>query len=214
MITLEVKICGITREQDLKAAVEAGADSLGFVVGVPSSARNLSLHEARGLIAKAATGTHCVAVTAFSTLAELIRICEVLKPDYLQLHGDLHSLKSTAIPPTRMIVAVDGKSPGALTTSLEMSKKFRFVLLDSADDKGLGGTGIAHDWALGSKIRDAIFPSPLILAGGLTPANVRRASEIVKPYGVDVSSGVEKQPGIKDHDKLFEFIRNAKEAKT
>ncbi len=210
---MEVKICGITREQDLKAAIEAGADSLGFVVGVPSSLRNLPLHEARDLIAKAAEVVNCVAVTAFSTIEDLTKIYDVLKPDLLQLHGNFHNFKPAAIPPSRMIVAVNGKKPGALATSLEISKKYRFVLLDTADDRGLGGTGIAHDWVLSSMIREAINPSPLILAGGLTPENVRKASEIVKPYGVDVSSGVEKKPGVKDHDKLFEFIRIAKEAR-
>ncbi len=213
MRALEVKICGITREEDLRAAIEAGADSLGFVVGAPSSPRNLTLHEASSLMARVAARVKCVAVTAFRSAEEATRIFDALKPDLLQLHGDLRNFEPIAIPPSRVIAAVDGKSPGALAASLEMSTKFRYVLVDTADERGHGGTGKTHDWVISSMIRDAVSPSPLILAGGLTPENVRRASEIVKPYGVDVSSGVEKKPGIKDHDKLFKFIRCAKEAK-
>jgi phosphoribosylanthranilate isomerase len=211
---LKVKICGITREEDLNAAIEGGADLLGFVVGVPFSKRNLTLHEARDLISKVTNDISCVAVTALSTFKELTRIQEWLKPDYIQLHGNFkHLFGSTIIPSNCLIGAVDGKSPEALETSLAIAKNFRFVLLDTADDSGLGGTGIAHDWLLSRRIRDAVFPSPLILAGGLTPENVGRAAEMVKPYGVDVSSGVEKKPGIKDQEKIFDFIRKAKEAK-
>jgi len=210
---VKIKICGITRERDLKAAVEAGADSLGFVVGVPSSARNLTFHEARELIAKAPADVSCVAVTVFSTVWELDRIYEALNPDYVQLHGSLRSFKSTLVPSDRIIKAVDGGSPEALMASLEASKIFRYVLLDTVDSNGLGGTGITHDWIQSRRIRDVIYPSRLILAGGLTPENVCMAAEVVKPYGVDVSSGVERKPGIKDHDKVFEFVRRAKRVK-
>jgi len=84
--------------------------------------------------------------------------------------------------------------------------------LDTAGDGGLGGTGIAHDWYLSRRVRDIIYPKHLILAGGLTPENVGEAIRKVKPHGVDVSSGVEERPGIKDHEKMFDFVAKARDA--
>jgi len=216
---LEVKICGITRQEDLRAAVEAGADSLGFVVGVPASARNLTLREARELMAKADAGVRRVAVTSFSTVGGLLRIYEALKPDYIQVHGIQNHgsmqeiVKSAAMLSDRVIAVVDGNSSETLEDALEAAKYFRYILLDSEDGRGLGGTGTAHDWAKSGRIRAAVAPIPIILAGGLTPENVCRAVEAAKPHGVDVSSGVEERLGIKDHEKIFEFVRRAKGAK-
>ena len=92
------------------------------------------------------------------------------------------------------------------------SKKFDCVLLDSLTQGKYGGTGLTHDWTLSKHIRDLIYPVPLILAGGLSPNNVAEAVRMVNPYAVDVSSGVELKPGIKDNQKIVAFIKNAKDA--
>ncbi|MCJ7632022.1 phosphoribosylanthranilate isomerase [Candidatus Bathyarchaeota archaeon] len=210
-----VKICGITREEDLEAAVDAGADSLGFVVGVHSSPRNLSLPMARRLIAKVPRNVDNVAVTVFENIGRLKQTYSELKPDYLQLHGDLRQILELQyeIERDRVIVAVDGRATNALDVATEFSGIFQFVLLDTAGDGGLGGTGMVHDWHSSRRIRNKIHPVHLILAGGLTPRNVGEAIRVVEPYGVDVSTGVEKKPGIKDHKKMREFVAKAREAK-
>ena len=212
---VKVKICGITKERDLKAAVAAGADLLGFVVGVPRSPRNLPLSKARYLISKIPKGAGSVAVTVFKTMEELIHIYTELETDYLQLHGSFHHLLESMaeIPPKSCIIgAVNGKAHDALNLAIKFSGVFQSVLLDTAGDGGLGGTGIAHDWYLSRRVRDIIYPKHLILAGGLTPENVGEAIRKVKPHGVDVSSGVEERPGIKDHEKMFDFVAKARDA--
>jgi phosphoribosylanthranilate isomerase len=96
---------------------------------------------------------------------------------------------------------------------LRNSLSFDAVLLDSFVNGKYGGTGRVHDWKLSRNIRDRLNPIPLILAGGLTPFNVTEAVKIVHPYAVDVSTGVESSPGVKDSRKMFEFINNAKKVK-
>lgn len=210
-----VKICGITNEDDLEAATDAGTDSLGFVVGVPSSPRNLSIPIARRLIDKVPDGVNSVAVTVFDNVDRLRRVFAELKPDYLQIHGDLSQmLAQLSEIRDRAIVAVDGGAKEASNVATELSRTFQFILLDTASDGGLGGTGKIHDWHSSGRIRSKIHPAHLILAGGLNPRNVGEAVRVVKPFGVDVSTGVEKKPGLKDFEKMREFVARAKEGKT
>ena len=96
--------------------------------------------------------------------------------------------------------------------ALSLAARCDAVLTDSCVPGAHGGTGIPHDWAVSRAIRERIAPTPLILAGGLTPGNVRAAIETVRPYAVDVSSGVEIRPGIKDHAKIRAFIEAVTEA--
>ena len=211
---VKVKICGITREEDLAAAVEAGADALGFVVGVPSSPRNLPLSKAHRLISKIPSSIESVAVTVFQDKEQLHQIYGKTEPDYLQLHGDLRHILGFASDlsfKTRIVGAVNARSANALELATEYSSVFASILLDTAGNDEGGGTGIPHDWNLSKRIRETIYPTLLLLAGGLTPENVGDAIRKVKPYGVDVSSGVEIQPGIKDREKILKFIENAKE---
>ena len=213
-MAMKVKICGITREDDLIAAVDAGADLLGFVVGVPSSHRNLALHEARRLITKAPGNVGCVAVTSFRSIEDLISIKRETEANYIQLHGIQDQLLEPINAQSgRVIGAVDARAPEALKMAVRFSGIFQYVLLDTAGEGGLGGTGMTHDWNFSRRVRDSIYPMPLILAGGLTAENVHEAIQLVKPYGVDVSSGIESSLGIKDHDKIFEFVKRAKEAR-
>ena len=86
------------------------------------------------------------------------------------------------------------------------------ILTDTPSETGIGGTGRTNDWRLAAKLRQSISPRPLIMAGGLTPKNVEAAIRKVRPFAVDVSSGVERSPGVKDRRKIREFIMNAREA--
>jgi phosphoribosylanthranilate isomerase len=158
-----------------------------------------------------------VLVTIPTDTAELAETCRKLNPDAVQLHGknllNANSIREK-LPNTTLIRAVNANSPDALETARAAARVFDAVLLDSLVDGQYGGTGTVHDWALSQRIRNAIYPTPLILAGGLNPENVAEAVRVVQPYAVDVSSGVEQQPGIKDNQKMVEFIKNAKNVKT
>ncbi len=216
MTVVRVKICGITRKEDLDAAVEAGADALGFVVGVASSPRNLSLTEAERLIRQVPPFIKSVLVTVPRSTDDFSEY-EKLNPDAIQIHGEKLNAAETVrrkLVNTMLIGAVNAKVANDLDAISRAAKLFDAVLLDSFVEGRYGGTGVVHDWELSKRVKQAIQPKPLILAGGLNPENVAEAVRTVEPYGVDVSSGVEQQPGIKSHQKIVEFIKNAKDVRT
>ncbi|MEM2843331.1 MAG: phosphoribosylanthranilate isomerase [Candidatus Bathyarchaeia archaeon] len=209
---MKVKICGITREEDLTSAVKAGVDALGFIVNIPFSQRNLSLEKAKKLIKKAPIFIDTVAVIKPKTIKELTKIAKNLKPKCLQIYGNaipLKELKKLELPIIKPIKA-DEKT---IFKEIKEAYGFNAVLIDSFSLNKLGGTGEPHNWSLSRKVRDKIYPKPLILAGGLTLNNVQKAIKIVKPYAVDVSTGVEVKPGIKSYKKMVEFVKKAKELK-
>jgi phosphoribosylanthranilate isomerase len=215
-MTVRVKICGITRKEDLDAAAAAGADAVGFVVGVASSLRNLLLNEAEGLIRQVPPFVTSVLVTVPRSIDDFVAY-EKLNPDAIQLHGEnLHAAAAVRLklPNTLLIGAVNAQLASDLDAVSRAAKMFDAVLLDSFADGRYGGTGVVHDWELSRRVKQAVQPKPLILAGGLNPENVAEAVRTVEPYAVDVSSGVEQQPGIKSHQKIVEFIKNAKDVKT
>jgi phosphoribosylanthranilate isomerase len=215
MKRVRVKICGITRKEDLDAAAAAGADAVGFVVGVASSPRNITLEKAEKLIRQVPPFVKSVLVTVPKSIDEF-ETYEKLNPDAIQIHGEnLHAAASVRlkIPNTLLIGAVNANVANALNVVSRTAKIFDAVLLDSFADGRYGGTGIVHDWELSKRAKQVIHPKPLILAGGLNPENVGEAVRAVEPYAVDVSSGVERQPGIKDKQKIIEFIKNAKDVK-
>lgn len=214
MSTVKIKVCGITREKDLKSAVSAGVDAIGFIVGVPSSPRNLSVEEAQRLMHKIPIFIDRVAVLVLDDINQSIEICETLHPSMIQVHGGSPSLAERFHGEMRgvpMIRAVDAKSGDATNDAREAARLFDAVLLDSLNEKKWGGTGTVHDWNMSRDIAEMIRPKPLILAGGLTPENVKEAIHSVKPYAVDVSSGVETSPGVKDPSKIIEFVERVKE---
>ena len=212
MNAVRVKICGITRKEDLDAAVAAGADAVGFVVGVASSPRNIALEKAEKLIRQVPPFVKSVLVTVPKSIDEF-ETYEKLNPDAIQIHGEnLHAAASVRLkfPNIQLIGAVNAQRAKDLNIIARASKLFDAILLDSFADGRYGGTGVVHDWKLSKRFKQVIHPKPLILAGGLNPENVAEAVRTVQPYAVDVSSGVEQQPGIKSHKKIVEFIKNAK----
>ena len=215
MNTVRVKICGITRKEDLNAAATAGADAVGFVVGVASSLRNLLPSEAEKLIGQVPPFVKSVLVTVPRSIDDF-EMYEKLNPDAIQIHGEnLHVAASVRfkIPNTQLIGAVNAQCAKDLDVISRAIKLFDAVLLDSFANGQYGGTGIIHDWELSKSVKQIIHPKPLILAGGLNPENVADAVRTVQPYAVDVSSGVEQQPGIKSYKKMNEFIKNAKDVR-
>lgn len=216
MRSVRVKICGITREEDLAAAVAAGADAVGFLVGVPSSPRNLTLERAETLLGQVPVFVASVVVTAPQNINGLAEICERLKPTAIQIHGKKNFEASEVrerIRHTRLIKTVYVTEDALNKTAIEELKAFDAVLLDSFSKGQYGGTGRVHDWNISRKIKEAVAPLPLILAGGLKPENVEEAVQTVQPYAVDVASGVELRPAVKDHEKIRAFVENAKEIK-
>lgn len=212
---MRVKICGMTRQKDVYAALDNGADAVGFVVGSPSSPRNLSLATARKLMKSVPVFASRVAVTSSKDTRSVRKICSALGPDALQLHRHNHRLIEIirrTYPEIELILTASLQNNESLSNAVSMAECSDAVLDDTPSSTGMGGTGRTHDWNLTAKLRERIYPHPLILAGGLTPRNVKAAIRRVKPYAVDVSSGVEKSPGIKDYQKVREFILHAKES--
>ena len=216
MRSARVKICGLTREEDLAVAVAAGADAVGFLVGVPSSPRNLTLERAKVLLSQVPIFVDSVVVMAPKSVKWLVEVYERLKPSAIQIHGKEHldsSEINEKINDTRLIKTVYVTEDVLNKTATEEFKMFDAVLLDSFSKGQYGGTGKIHDWTLSKQIKEAVAPVPVILAGGLKPENVKEAILTVQPYAVDVASGVELSPGVKDHEKVRTFVENAKKIK-
>lgn len=221
---VKVKICGITSAEDAIFAVESGADMIGMIIDVPvDTQRKISLEKA---IEISKDIENVVAVLMPRSASEVLRVARELRPYAVQLHGyELNSfvreVKSSIHKKTKIIKTVhidlDGKvkfPEGEDKSSYleDLEKIVDFVLLDTATFRE-GGTGMTHDWMVSRGIKDKIG-LPIILAGGLTPENVSRAVKIVKPYAVDVASGVEICPGKKDPSKVKSFIKSAREVKS
>lgn len=210
-----MKVCGLTREEDLAVAVEAGADAVGFILGIPSSPRNLTLEKAERLVSKVPVFVDSVIVTAPKSFEWLTEVVQRVKPSAIQIHGKEQfyfaeirgKLGNTRLIKTVYVTETLDKE------ALEELKGFDAILLDSFSKGQYGGTGKIHDWGLSAKIREVVKPVPVILAGGLKPENVKEAVLKVQPYAVDVASGVEQEPGIKDHEKVRAFVENAKQIK-
>ncbi len=209
-MVVRVKICGLVRREDVEASVDAGADAVGFIHGFPASPRNLSPEALRKLLRLPPAHVERVVVSPAGSHAFLRTVAEEFRPDALQLYGNLSLLKETTGLP-KLIGAFhveNGSIPSMRGMDLLDS-----VLLDSAPGETPGGTGRVHSWEVSRRIREEIYPKPLILSGGLNSSNVAEAIQAVKPHGVDASSGLEYAPGKKDHRKILDFVTRAKESK-
>jgi phosphoribosylanthranilate isomerase len=201
---VRVKICGITRPEDAKAAVAAGADALGFNFW-PHSKRYLRPEAARAIIATLPPFVVAVGVFVNEQRDEIERLASRSGIQALQLHGDETPADCTgyALPVIRGLRVGADFNAGTLAAFAVSA-----YLLD-APAPGYGGSGTCFDWNL---LKGVQAPSPIILAGGLTPKNVADAVRCVHPYAVDVASGVESAPGIKDASAMRAFVAAAKSA--
>ncbi|MCQ8903669.1 MAG: phosphoribosylanthranilate isomerase [Methanothrix sp.] len=202
-----VKICGLTDEDELRCALNAGADAVGFIVEIERSRHRLSVDEARDLIGMVPPFTASVAVVEPDCVEDAVCLAGYLESDALQIHGGLSVGEIEEIKrrvSQRIIVAV----PPGSERAAEMSRVADAILVDTPVSGGVGGSGRTHDWSLTARMRP-MLQAPLILAGGLRPENIVDAIDAVKPYAVDVSSGVETD-GRKDPVKIEEFVRRVR----
>lgn len=201
-----VKICGLTRETDLDAAVDAGADAVGVVADVPvETPREVSVERARELLAAAPPLVTSVLVTMPETVSAAAELVGRVEPDAVQVHGTLDADELGTLrdrTDADVIAAADAADPAAARRRADAADA---VLVDSTADDGAGGTGHTHDWDRAAELV-AELDTPFVLAGGLTPANVTEAVTTVRPFAVDVASGVEATGGEKDHDAVRAFV--------
>ena len=201
---VRVKICGITNVADAVAAVEAGADALGFVFAEEARARNryVDLATAAAIRKELPPFVAAVGVCVNDDLDRLRRYLDVV--DYVQLHGEESIDVCTAVAERAIKVF---RVAAGFDPRMMLEYPACAYLLDAYVPDARGGTGLCVDWEVA---RQAVaLGRPVILAGGLTPENVADAVAQTRPYAVDTSGGVENAPGKKDHERLREFIRQA-----
>lgn len=205
MKPVAVKICGLTRAQDALAACAAGADLLGFVF-VRQSPRCVTPEQVRAIVGQLPGDTPAVGVFAGEEPEEMARVAGECGLAFLQLHGPRDGIraKETGLPVIR-VLRVGGAADLAGAEALPPG----LLLLDSRARGALGGTGRTFGWEVA---RPLCAARPVIVAGGLTPENVGEAVRALDPWGVDVSSGVESSPGVKDPRKIQAFIRAVRAA--
>jgi phosphoribosylanthranilate isomerase len=207
MGTVRVKICGITSLDDGLRAIEAGADALGFNF-YKQSPRSVPLAKAAKIIAQLPPLISTVSVWVDPSEAQLRESLGACRWSAIQLSGDEPDELALSFPRDLVIRAARLKDAKALTT-VKNKPRCAAWLVDASVKGEYGGTGKLARWDLAAKLARR---STVILAGGLTAANVAEAVKKVKPYGVDTASGVEKAPGKKDLKKMIAFVRAAKAA--
>jgi phosphoribosylanthranilate isomerase len=209
---LAVKICGLSTRETLDAALEAGADMVGFVF-FPPSPRHLALDAARELGKRVRERAIKVALTVDADDATLNAIVAALEPDTLQLHGHETPARVSAIR-QRFGRTVMKALPIERAADLAMLPDYVEVadriLFDARPPRGAtrpGGLGTAFDWHL---LENLDLKLPFMVSGGLHPSNLAEAIRVTRPSGLDVSSGVERAPGIKDVELIRDFMRAAR----
>ncbi len=215
-MTLLVKICGLKSPDALDAALEAGADMVGFVFFEPSP-RHLGVAAARALGERVKGNARKVALSVNASDDLLAAIIEALKPDLLQLHGQ-ETPDRVVVVRARFGIPVVKALPVEKREDLSpihlYAKVSDWLLFDARAPREAtrpGGLGKAFDWRLLEKPNLAV---PFMLSGGLDAGNVAEAVRITRANAVDVSSGVERAPGIKDPDKIRAFVRAARAAES
>jgi phosphoribosylanthranilate isomerase len=198
---MKVKICGITNQQDASAAVALGVDVLGFIFA--ESPRQIEPDTARTIIKSLPPFVISVGVFVNEAPARIREIVALCGLDMIQFHGDESPDVCSAFIP-RAIKAFQLKDESSLEQIKPYYGKVRALLFDTYSNEKRGGTGKTFDWDLA--VKGSVPGMPVILSGGLSPSNIEAAVLTVKPYAVDVNSGVEKSPGIKDHNLMKQLM--------
>ena len=211
-MSLLVKICGLSTPETLDVALDTGADMVGFVF-FPPSPRNISLETARALELRVEARAKKVALVVDADDALLEQIVGALRPDMFQLHGHETPQRVAAIRerfglPVMKVLAIETKADlAAIPPYTGVADHLLFDARPPRDATRPGGLGRPFDWHL---LEGLDLPLPYMLSGGLDPVNVAEALRITRAPGVDVSSGVESAPGVKDPDKIRAFIHAAR----
>lgn len=200
MSHIRVKVCGITNEEDALRAVRHGADAIGFLLW-PGSPRSISLERATAIARMLPPFVWKVGVFVNAPPDEVEHATVAARLDVAQLHGDedVEQYRHLAV---RLVKAIGVSGPGDVERALALPPDV-MPLVDADDPVRHGGTGQRASWELAALIA---FARPLILAGGLTAENIVDAVEQVRPWGVDVSSSLEDEPGVKSAKKLAVFF--------
>jgi phosphoribosylanthranilate isomerase len=203
----KVKICGITNAEDAAVAVEAGADALGFIF-YRKSPRYVDPTLARQIIMSLPPLVTPVGVFVDEDRQVIRNLMDDCGLALAQLHGDESAAYCQELGrPVLKALRVKDRSAFLALAEFRGRAGVRGFVLDAFSDQAYGGTGQVINWQLAAEVAKA---ANILLAGGLTPDNVEKAVQSVQPYGVDVSSGVERAPGKKDHEKVRAFIRSAR----
>jgi phosphoribosylanthranilate isomerase len=205
-MAVRVKICGITRAEDLHAACDAGADALGFVF-YEKSPRHLTIAAAAALLRELPPFVQSVGLFVNAAPAFIEEVLNAAPLDLLQFHGDETAAECARYGRPYIKAVRVNRDTDLLKCAADFDAA-RGLLLDAFVPGVPGGTGERFDWGL----IPANLPKSIVLSGGLTPDNVAEAVQRVRPWAVDVSSGVEASKGIKDAHKIARFIAKAKEA--
>jgi phosphoribosylanthranilate isomerase len=199
-MTVRVKICGITRAEDAVACERAGVDALGLNFAAHSK-RKITLEQALDISRSVGPFISRVGIFVNHPLHELEEIAQTLRLDTVQLHGQEDAIYAKSVGKNYRVIKAVSFQNQSLQELLEFPADA--ILLDGLKP----GSGEMFDWTIANSFKG--FPN-LILAGGLTPSNVKAGIEALEPYAVDTASGVENSPGIKNHDQLQDFVRAAK----
>ncbi|WP_028384433.1 phosphoribosylanthranilate isomerase [Legionella moravica] len=198
---IRVKMCGMTRKEDVAHAISLGVDAIGLII-YPKSSRYVSIEKARLLLSDLPPFIDAVAVLVNPDRDTVHHILDELPVTLLQFHGD-ESPEFCQEFDFPYIKAVHPKSSTQIVHFADEFQSARAVLLDAATPDNRGGTGLTFDWSI---IPDHVT-KPYILAGGLNELNVIEAIKLHRPYAVDVCSGIETLPGVKDHQKMSRFMK-------
>jgi phosphoribosylanthranilate isomerase len=198
-----VKICGVTTAEQARRCVDLGADAVG-VNFVAASPRRVDLEQARAIVQAVGERTLVVGVVAGMTLEAMRALRDASGVGCLQLHGDEPPEDVAALlPHAYKVVRVDGPADVALAVTMPGD----YVMVDAKVEGALGGTGRTFDWSL---VAGLAGRRKLVVAGGLTPENVAQAIAVARPWCVDVASGVESAPGVKDLARVEAFVKAAR----
>jgi len=205
-----IKMCGLTRDKDIEAGINAGLDALGFIF-YEKSPRNVTPDFVRSMVSKVGPFTDCIGVFVNRDREEVEEIVEYCGLSHAQLHGNEDPKYCERVErfasPCRVIKALRVSEDSTEKDFIPYAKVIHGYLLDTYSKGIAGGTGSTFNWSIIPRLQ---LQRPMILAGGLDPDNVEEALQQVQPFGLDVNSGVEIEPGIKDHVKLFEFVRRVR----
>lgn len=194
-------MCGMTRSEDIQCAIDLGVDAIGLIF-YPKSARNVSLEKARIIVNNIPPFVDIVAVLVNPEQSFVQLIINEIPVQLLQFHGEESSEFCRQFNKP-FIKAIHPKTAIQIQSAVDEFFDASAILLDTPSDKERGGTGLTFDW----KIIPENLSKPYILAGGLNESNILEAIAMCHPYAVDVCSGIEASPGVKDHLKMSRFIK-------
>lgn len=213
---VKVKICANKSIEDAKMCIDAGADIIGILVGQEHTSTDFVSKEVAKEICEFVSGRCKVAlVTHLTDAIDIIELTKYIGNDIIQLHSDIKESEvekiTEELPDVKLVRLIHVSKDGEVCSDIEAMKYVNYYLLDSfnLNTNQVGGTGLTHDWKKSKEIIKKLN-KPAFLAGGLNPSNVREAIRTAEPYGVDVNSGCKNEKGVKDAEKVKEFVNNAK----